>query len=114
MHGELRPGRPPVFTALQTAQVEALACRMPAETGTPLSRDTHPNVAATFPPLIADLGDSRYPFALELMLHAVAALRPLPADEKHVGRPPPSCDDAPAYPAEDLCSFSCVWGAEPG
>jgi transposase len=33
-----RSGRPPVFTALQTAQVKALACQVPAETGTPLAR----------------------------------------------------------------------------
>ncbi|MEU2235001.1 TetR/AcrR family transcriptional regulator [Streptomyces vietnamensis] len=41
-----------------------------------LSPDTHPNIAATFPLLAADMSDSGYPFALELMLSAVAALRP--------------------------------------
>ncbi|SEB73955.1 TetR/AcrR family transcriptional regulator [Streptomyces sp. TLI_105] len=41
-----------------------------------LSPDTHPNIAATFPLLAADMRDSGYPFALELMLGAVAALRP--------------------------------------
>lgn len=30
-----RSGRPPVFTALHAAQVTALACQLPAETGTP-------------------------------------------------------------------------------
>ncbi|WP_258382967.1 helix-turn-helix domain-containing protein, partial [Streptomyces sp. NTH33] len=28
-----RSGRPPSFTALQVAQVKALACRLPAESG---------------------------------------------------------------------------------
>ncbi|MEU1230650.1 TetR/AcrR family transcriptional regulator [Streptomyces sp. NPDC005828] len=41
-----------------------------------LSPDTHPNIAATFPLLAADMRDSGYPFALELMLAAVEALRP--------------------------------------
>lgn len=41
-----------------------------------LSPDTHPNIAATYPLLAADMRDSGYPFALELMLSAVAALRP--------------------------------------
>ncbi|MEU2243685.1 TetR/AcrR family transcriptional regulator [Streptomyces sp. NPDC018338] len=41
-----------------------------------LSADTHPNIAATYPLLAADMRDSGYPFALELMLSAVAALRP--------------------------------------
>ncbi|MFC3575079.1 helix-turn-helix domain-containing protein [Streptomyces yaanensis] len=30
-----RTGRPPSFTALQTAQVAAPACQLPAETGVP-------------------------------------------------------------------------------
>lgn len=41
-----------------------------------LSPDTHPNIAATYPLLAADMQESGYPFALELMLSAVAALRP--------------------------------------
>ncbi|MFF2409489.1 helix-turn-helix domain-containing protein [Streptomyces sp. NPDC058092] len=41
-----------------------------------LSADSHPNIAATFPLLAADMRVSGYPFALELMLGAVAALRP--------------------------------------
>ncbi|MFF9851254.1 TetR/AcrR family transcriptional regulator [Streptomyces litmocidini] len=41
-----------------------------------LSPDTHPNIAATFPLLAADMRDSGYPFALELVLSAAAALRP--------------------------------------
>ncbi|MFE0647146.1 TetR/AcrR family transcriptional regulator [Streptomyces sp. NPDC059534] len=41
-----------------------------------LSADTHPHIAATFPLLAADMRESGYPFALELMLGAVAALRP--------------------------------------
>lgn len=41
-----------------------------------LSADTHPNIAATYPLLAADMQDSGYPFALELMLSAMAALRP--------------------------------------
>ncbi|MFF4761816.1 helix-turn-helix domain-containing protein [Streptomyces sp. NPDC001292] len=40
-----RSGRPSSFTALQTAQVKALACRLPAETGTPLSRWSCPELA---------------------------------------------------------------------
>ncbi|MFD7026653.1 TetR/AcrR family transcriptional regulator [Streptomyces sp. NPDC059917] len=43
-----------------------------------LPADTHPNVAAAFPLLAADMRDSGYPFALELMLNAMAALRPAP------------------------------------
>ncbi|MEV0424842.1 IS630 family transposase [Streptosporangium canum] len=40
-----RSGRPPSFTALQTAQVKALACQLPAETGAPLSRWSCPELA---------------------------------------------------------------------
>ncbi|MFF9508107.1 helix-turn-helix domain-containing protein [Streptomyces sp. NPDC014724] len=40
-----RTGRPPSFTPLQTAQVKALACQLPAETGAPLSRWTSPELA---------------------------------------------------------------------
>ena len=40
-----RCGRPPRFTALQAAQVKALACQLPAETGTPLSRWSCPELA---------------------------------------------------------------------
>ncbi|MET7718626.1 IS630 family transposase [Streptomyces sp. NPDC005407] len=39
-----RTGRPPMFTALQTAQVKALACQLPAETCTPLSRWSCPEL----------------------------------------------------------------------
>ncbi|MFI8961869.1 TetR/AcrR family transcriptional regulator [Streptomyces sp. NPDC053493] len=41
-----------------------------------LPADTHPHIAATYPLLAADMRDSGYPFALELMLTAVAALHP--------------------------------------
>ncbi|BAU81639.1 hypothetical protein SLA_0685 [Streptomyces laurentii] len=41
-----------------------------------LSADTHPNIAAVFPLLAADMRASGYPFALELMLGAMAAFRP--------------------------------------
>ncbi|MFF1651417.1 IS630 family transposase [Streptomyces sp. NPDC058240] len=40
-----RPGRPPSFTALQAAQITALACQLPAETGVPLSRWSCPELA---------------------------------------------------------------------
>lgn len=40
-----RTGRPPSFTALQAAQVKALACQLPAETGAPLSRWSCPELA---------------------------------------------------------------------
>jgi transposase len=40
-----RPGRPPSFTALQAAQVKALACQLPAETGAPLARWSCPELA---------------------------------------------------------------------
>ncbi|MFF3515798.1 helix-turn-helix domain-containing protein [Streptomyces sp. NPDC002573] len=40
-----RSGRPPAFTALQTAEVKAVACRLPAETGAPLSRWSAPELA---------------------------------------------------------------------
>lgn len=40
-----RSGRPPSFTALQAAQVKALACRLPAETGVSLSRWSCPELA---------------------------------------------------------------------
>ena len=39
-----RSGRPPSFTALQVAEVKALACQLPAETGTPLSRWSCPEL----------------------------------------------------------------------
>jgi transposase len=40
-----RSGRPPSFTALQSAQVKALACQLPAESGVPLSRWSCPELA---------------------------------------------------------------------
>lgn len=40
-----RTGRPRTFTALQTAQVTAPACQLPAETGVPLSRWSCPELA---------------------------------------------------------------------
>jgi transposase len=40
-----RCGRPPRFTPVQVAQVKALACQRPAESGTPLSRWTCPELA---------------------------------------------------------------------
>jgi transposase len=39
-------GRPPAFTAVQVAEVKALACQMPAETGIPLSRWSCPDLAS--------------------------------------------------------------------
>jgi transposase len=41
-----RPGRPPRFTPIQIAEVKALACQLPAETGTPLSKWSCPDLAA--------------------------------------------------------------------
>jgi transposase len=40
-----RSGRPPVFTPVDRAQVVALACALPAETGVPLSRWSCPELA---------------------------------------------------------------------
>jgi transposase len=40
-----RSGRPAFFTPLQSAQVKALACQLPAESGTPLSRWSAPELA---------------------------------------------------------------------
>jgi transposase len=40
-----RSGRPSSFTALQVAEVKALACQLPAETGAPLSRWSCPELA---------------------------------------------------------------------
>ena len=40
-----RSGRPPRFTAVQVAEVKALACQLPAETGLPLSRWSCPDLA---------------------------------------------------------------------
>ena len=41
-----RPGRPPRFTPVQSAEVKALACQLPAETGVPLSRWSCPDLAS--------------------------------------------------------------------
>jgi AcrR family transcriptional regulator len=41
-----------------------------------LPAETHPNIAATFPLLAADMSGSGYPFALDLMLEAVAVRLP--------------------------------------
>lgn len=41
-----RTGRPPVFETAQVAEVKALACQLPAETGVPLSRWSHAELAA--------------------------------------------------------------------
>ncbi|MEV6357059.1 helix-turn-helix domain-containing protein [Streptomyces hydrogenans] len=41
-----------------------------------LTAETHPHIAATYPLLASDMRDSGYPFALELMLTALATLHP--------------------------------------
>ena len=41
-----RSGRPPVFETSAVAEVKALACQLPAETGVPLSRWSHAELAA--------------------------------------------------------------------
>ena len=41
-----RSGRPRMFTPVQVAEVKALACTLPAETGTPLSRFSSADLAA--------------------------------------------------------------------
>jgi hypothetical protein len=41
-----RSGRPPKITPVQVAQVRALACQLPAETGLPLARWSCPDLAA--------------------------------------------------------------------
>jgi transposase len=41
-----RPGRPPRFTPAQVAEVKAMACQLPAETETPLSKWSGPELAA--------------------------------------------------------------------
>lgn len=41
-----RSGRPPVFKTAAIAEVKALACQLPAETGVPLSRWSHTELAA--------------------------------------------------------------------
>lgn len=41
-----RSGRPPRFTPVQVAEVKAMACQLPAETGLPLSRWSCPDLAA--------------------------------------------------------------------
>ena len=41
-----RPGRPARFTPVQVAEVKAMACQLPAETGTPLSKWSCPDLAA--------------------------------------------------------------------
>ncbi|MFF4803336.1 IS630 family transposase [Streptomyces sp. NPDC001351] len=40
-----RSGRPPTFTALQIAEVKAVACQLPTESGAPLSRWSCPELA---------------------------------------------------------------------
>ncbi|WP_206061740.1 helix-turn-helix domain-containing protein [Nonomuraea basaltis] len=40
-----RSGRPPTFTPLHIAEIKALACQLPAETGVPLSRWSGPDLA---------------------------------------------------------------------
>ena len=40
-----RPGRPPRFTAVQVAEVKALACELPSEKGVPLSRWSSAEIA---------------------------------------------------------------------
>ena len=40
-----RTGRPPRFTPVQIAEVKAMACQLPAETGLPLSRWSCPDLA---------------------------------------------------------------------
>ncbi|MFF5701100.1 helix-turn-helix domain-containing protein [Streptomyces sp. NPDC012794] len=59
---------PPSAAAADAEVWHAAYSRLPA--------DTHPHIAATYPLLAVDMRDSGYPFALELMLVAAAALHP--------------------------------------
>ncbi|MCY0942066.1 TetR/AcrR family transcriptional regulator [Streptomyces antarcticus] len=59
---------PPSAAATDAEVWHAAYSRLPA--------GTHPHIAATYPLLAVDMRDSGYPFALELMLIAVAALHP--------------------------------------
>lgn len=59
-----------------------------------LPPDTHPHIAATFPLLAADMRDSGYPFALELLLVAAATLHP--DGTQTPPTPPPTRSPAPA------------------
>ncbi|MGW7245293.1 helix-turn-helix domain-containing protein [Streptomyces decoyicus] len=45
LKGRQRCGRPASFTPLQATEVKALACRLPAETGVPISRWSCPELA---------------------------------------------------------------------
>ncbi|MEW2287390.1 helix-turn-helix domain-containing protein [Streptomyces sp. NPDC047841] len=63
-----RSGGPPSFTPLQVAEVKALACQLPAETGTPLSRRSCPElareaVARTIAPAVSASTVRRWPKA---------------------------------------------------
>ncbi|MCW3838496.1 IS630 family transposase [Micromonospora yasonensis] len=55
-----RPGRPPVFTPVQQAQVKALACELPADHGVPLSRWSAAELAgeAVTAGIVADISGS--------------------------------------------------------
>lgn len=51
-----RSGRPPVFTAPDRAEVIALACALPAETGVPLARWSGPELARELAPRLPGSG----------------------------------------------------------
>jgi transposase len=55
-----RPGRPPIFTPVQQAQVKALACELPADRGVPLSRWSAAELAgeAVFAGIVEDISGS--------------------------------------------------------
>ncbi|GAA2836166.1 TetR/AcrR family transcriptional regulator [Kitasatospora aburaviensis] len=76
-----------VDQGLAFAALDAAALALPAAAATAdlqvwrqrysrLGADTHPNIAATAPLLEAEMRRSGYPFALELLLDAVAARHP--------------------------------------
>lgn len=67
-----RSGRPPRFTPAQKAEVKALACQLPAETGVPLSRWSSTEVAAE----VAGRGIAAMSASTVRRILAGAALKP--------------------------------------
>ncbi|MFF4616123.1 helix-turn-helix domain-containing protein [Nonomuraea jabiensis] len=95
-----RTGRPPRFTPIQRAEVKALACRLPVETGVPLSRWSS-----------TDLACEAVGRGITEAMSAATVRRILAADVSRVRAPPASWPKLVAPAGSVTVVMSSGWSA---
>lgn len=101
-----RTGRPPAFEAAVIAEVKALACQLPAETGAPLSRWSHAELAAEA--TARGITESVSPSTVRRWLHA-DAIKPW----QHRSWIFPRDPDFASKASRVLDLYARIWDSEP-